>query len=269
MTYKSLEEQEIISNFLINNNLFIHKIEKKENILNFLKNIKVFQTNLIRVGSNNDGGYLVPDDLKNISACFSPGVDLNVSFETDLALKKIPSYLLDYSINKLPLENELFTFEKKYLDIKNDEKNININTWIKKNSEYEKKEEFILQMDIEGAEYQVLLDLEENLLQKFRIMIIEFHSLNNLLHPDGFKQIKAVFDKILEHFYIVHIHPNNVLEPLNYLGLELPRLLEISFLRKDRLNKLLRVSSLPHRLDKKNVENKKDVKLPHYWYKHG
>ena len=89
------------------------------------------------------------------------------------------------------------------------------------------------------------------------------------MHPDGFKQIKAVFDKILEHFYIVHIHPNNVLEPLNYLGLELPRLLEISFLRKDILNKLLRVSSLPHRLDKKNVENKKDVELPHYWYKHG
>ena len=44
------------------------------------------------------GGYLVPDDLKNINACFSPGVDLDVSFETDLALKKIPSYLLDCSI---------------------------------------------------------------------------------------------------------------------------------------------------------------------------
>ena len=46
MTYKSLEEQEIISNFLINNNLFIHKIEKKENILNFLKNIKSFSNKL-------------------------------------------------------------------------------------------------------------------------------------------------------------------------------------------------------------------------------
>ena len=52
-----------------------------------------------------------------------------------------------------------FLHLKKYLDIKNDEKNININTWIKKNSEYETKEEFILQMDIEGAEHQVLLDL--------------------------------------------------------------------------------------------------------------
>ena len=126
------------------------------------------------------------------------------------------SYLLDYSIDKLPQQNELFTFEKKYLDVKNDKKNIDINTWIKKNSEYKKKEEFILQMDIEGAEYQVILDLEKSLLKKFRILIVEFHSLNNLLHPDGFRQIKAVFEKILEYFYIVHIHPNNVLEPLNY-----------------------------------------------------
>ena len=50
------------------NNLFVHKIEKKENILNFLKKIKIYQTNLIRIGAHNDGGYLVPDDLKNLSA---------------------------------------------------------------------------------------------------------------------------------------------------------------------------------------------------------
>ena len=121
-------------------------------------------------------------------------------------------------------------------------------------------------MDIEGAEYQVLLDLEKSLLKKFRILIVEFHSLNNLLHPDGFRQIKAVFEKILEYFYIVHIHPNNVLEPLNYLGLEIPRLLEISFLRKDRLKELLKVKALPHELDRKNIQNKRDISLPNYWY---
>jgi hypothetical protein len=29
---------------------------------------------LIRVGAHGDGGYLVPDDLDGIAACFSPGV---------------------------------------------------------------------------------------------------------------------------------------------------------------------------------------------------
>ena len=70
MTYKSLEEQEIISNFLINNNLFIHKIEKKENILNFLKNIKVFQTNLIRIGSKNVSKTRIENPLKRTTFIF-------------------------------------------------------------------------------------------------------------------------------------------------------------------------------------------------------
>ena len=30
---------------------------------------------LIRLGSEADGGYLVPDDLEGIVACFSPDVD--------------------------------------------------------------------------------------------------------------------------------------------------------------------------------------------------
>ena len=30
---------------------------------------------LIRVGAARDGGYLVPDDLEGIVACFSPGTD--------------------------------------------------------------------------------------------------------------------------------------------------------------------------------------------------
>ena len=36
---------------------------------------------LIRIGGANDGGYLIPDDLEGIAACFSPGVADTASFE--------------------------------------------------------------------------------------------------------------------------------------------------------------------------------------------
>ena len=42
---------------------------------------------LIRIGGNGDGGYLLPDDLSHISACFSPGVDVTSTFEEELAEK--------------------------------------------------------------------------------------------------------------------------------------------------------------------------------------
>jgi hypothetical protein len=37
---------------------------------------------LIRLGADGDGGYLVPDDLEDVAACFSPGVDDRASFES-------------------------------------------------------------------------------------------------------------------------------------------------------------------------------------------
>ena len=35
----------------------------------------------IRLGANADGGYLLPDDLEGVAACFSPGVADCVKFE--------------------------------------------------------------------------------------------------------------------------------------------------------------------------------------------
>ena len=53
---------------------------------------------LIRIGGNNDGAYLIPDDLKGIKVCFSPGVSNRKDFEDHLAKKfRIKSYLCDFS----------------------------------------------------------------------------------------------------------------------------------------------------------------------------
>ena len=40
-----------------------------------------YDKELIRLGSGRDGGYLVPDDLAGIAACFSPGVADSSSLE--------------------------------------------------------------------------------------------------------------------------------------------------------------------------------------------
>jgi len=36
---------------------------------------------LIRLGAEKDGGYLIPNDLAGIEACFSPGVGNEFNFE--------------------------------------------------------------------------------------------------------------------------------------------------------------------------------------------
>ncbi len=53
---------------------------------------------LIRLGPNTDGGYLVPDDLEEIEACFSPGVDQVSEFEADCFKKGMKLFLADKSV---------------------------------------------------------------------------------------------------------------------------------------------------------------------------
>ena len=63
-------------------NLEIAKAISKK-ILSLMKE-KYISTELIRVGGEGDGGYLVPNILKNISYCYSPGVSFTASFEKEL-----------------------------------------------------------------------------------------------------------------------------------------------------------------------------------------
>ena len=246
-----INEKITVANYLQKNNLFLYKLINKSSLSLFFKNLNVYKTNLVRIGGDNDGGYLIPNDLEGIKYCFSPGVADSIAFEKDLAKKNITSFLIDYSIEKLPEENKLFEFKKKFLGIKNNEKFITINKWIKESSFMNSNTDAILQMDIEGNEYEVLLDFEEVLMKRFRILVIEFHQFYDLTTPFGHKIIQAVFDKILQNFFIVHIHPNNLFPTMNVLGYEIPNLLEFTFLRKDRLKDKAFIKSLPHDLDKK------------------
>ena len=74
----------------------VERISSSEDIIFFIsqfnKNYKF--TELIRVGSDGDGGYLLPDILKNISYCFSAGVGEISKFEKHLSQNyKIKSFM--------------------------------------------------------------------------------------------------------------------------------------------------------------------------------
>lgn len=214
---------------------------------------------LIRIGSNNDGGYLVPDDLNGINYCFSPGVSNNSSFEEQLSSYNIHCYLADYSVLGPSIENPMFSFTKKYLGNKNDFRTMRLVSWIQANKH---DCDMILQMDIEGAEYQVILDTPSDVLSKFRILVIEFHGFNQLDQQHCYDLISTTFYKLLNDFKIVHVHANNCCKSYKLDGQEIPLVMEFTFLRNDRFIKVEGNSILPNRLDQKNIEEIQDVKLP-------
>ena len=213
---------------------------------------------LLRIGPSQDGGYLVPDDLDDIEACFSPGTNNYKEFEDHLAINYgVKSYMCDYSSDvenfRTPLIPGLQFFEKKWLDVSESDIALDINKWVKSNTSA--SGDLLLQMDIEGAEYRNLLYVTPEILSRFRIIVLEIHSLH-LLRSSEFLQgiFLPVFDKLALDFICVHAHPNNCCGSTD-LGDDLivPNVLELTFLRRDRIKARGVPIQLPHPLDVTNV----------------
>jgi len=221
---------------------------------------------LVRIGGENDGGYLVPDDFEGIEYCFSPGVDTTASFEEACLNKGIRSFLADYSVDAAPIALKECIFTKKYLGSINDDKTITMDDWITESLPEGYNTDLILQMDIEGAEYEVILSTSDINIKRFRIIIIEFHNLASFQDKNYFNIVNSAMKKITNNFVPVHIHPNNCCGHQNINGVKFPKVFEVTFLRKDRVKKYGDINQLPHELDQPNIPYKKDIVMPSNWF---
>jgi len=241
----------------------------KVDIVLFIKDLWPQKTNfeLIRLGPDTDGGYLVPDDLENIEACFSPGVDLISDFEMECYNRGMQLFLADKSVDKpnLKIADKEYHFTKKFIGTINNEDLITIDNWIS-SANIDSSSDLLLQMDIEGNEYSSLLTISNELMKRFRIIVIEFHDLNKIWNKEFFRLAQSVFLKILDTHVCVHIHPNNCCGTDVQKGIEIPKVAEFTFLRKDRITSLNNSTKFPHKYDFDNTEGK-SIDLPKIWYK--
>ena len=57
------------------------------------------RVDLVRIGPTDDGGYLLPDVLDGIEACFSPGVGTCSDFELACAERGMQVFLADATVD--------------------------------------------------------------------------------------------------------------------------------------------------------------------------
>jgi hypothetical protein len=247
----------------------LSKLTPENQIIELIKSLRANPSvmSLKRFGGDTDGGYLVPDDIAGISAIFSPGVGLVSSFEADL-IDAIGTqcrvYMADASVEPPRDLPKTWHFSRSYLAAIDRSPYIRLETWVK-GCAMEESSDLLLQMDIEGAEYLVLVDTPIEILQKFRIIVIEFHRLDLIFSSEIFELYSLVFSKLLSTHAVVHIHPNNNDGQLSMKGMQIPRTMEFTFLRKDRFVAVEGVQSYPHFLDRKNNPDKPDLVLPEIW----
>lgn len=247
--------------------VYVSKASKARSVFDTFEMLKPVEIGmeLRRYGSAHDGGYLIPDDLDGIEYCFSPGVGDNCSFEVELSRAGIDCFLCDASVDGSEAKKHGLDFEPKFVSAFVSDQSITLDQWHAEKIGHSGGEG-VLQMDIEGSEYASLLAMSEVLQKQFRVMVIEFHFMKRILDPFGREIMNDCFSKLLNTHLVVHAHANNCCGSFSFKGETFPNVIELSFLRKDRVATWSPKNELRHSLDEKNVPEKRNVSLPSVWY---
>ena len=225
---------------------------------------------LIRIGNEGDGGYLLPDDFNGIRHCFSPGVSTTADFEEDVARRfGIKSFMADATVDGPPMDHPLFEFDRSFLGAYQHETFTTLGAWVEEKLGKDDDHDLLLQMDIEGGEFDVLIESDKSLLRRFRMMVIEFHHMESIFERNNLPLLRALFAKLHQDFDIVHLHANNYHGIAESCGVGIPPIFEITYLRRDRVANLAIGGPilLPHPLDKPNVPDVSDIVMPELWWR--
>ena len=233
---------------------------------------------LIRIGKDYDGGYLVSKlDIEKSDVLIGLGISDDWSFEKDfLSLKNIEVYAYDASISKkyffkkivrsiIRLDNlkDCLYWLKKFWNytrffsqnnVSHIQKFVGLNseshTYCKFTEVLNEKnhKNIFLKIDVEGSEYRFLDEILENQ-DRITGMVIELHDCDIHL-----KKIKWFINNF--GLSLVHIHANNY-APIRSDD-SLPLVLELTF---SKYAKFSNSSILPHKLDMPNNKNVTEIKL--------
>ncbi len=202
----------------------------------------------VRCGRNSDGGYVVAEEIfRNSDLMMSYGIADDISFELDVIKKyDIKIHAFDGGVATENFEkNPLLSIHQEcvgsdnflYSDQQTCGKISSYETQIKRLAAQDKK--IFLKMDIEGAEYDALEAVPENLMQKIQGIVIELHKIEDKKFHKKILKLAKILNKF---FVLYHVSGNN------YAGIirlfpdkKIPKVLELSYVNKN-LVKSSRVS---------------------------
>lgn len=199
----------------------------------------------IRLGKNNDGGYVICN-IPNITydILLSGGVETDISFEEAL-IQKYPylnCFAFDGTIETLPKQNSHIKFVRKNIGSECSEHLTDLKEYTAPYSN------IFMKMDIEGGEQALFTSLDETEIHKIAQLVIEVH----------WESRNIVAERLKNTHYLVHFHPNNA---CTIDGFGMPSVFELTYIRKDLCkNAIPSNDTIPNpALDMKNVTDKPDI----------
>lgn len=233
---------------------------------------------IIRIGSQNDGGYLLIDDFNSNQIVISLGVGQNIDAEFELAELGLNIWMFDGTISRLPRRHNKFKFHPLnvcgIIDVTKSHQGLTtLNQIFDQVIMIQKPETFIfnglcknplliLLIDIEGSEYEALLQLNEMQLSYCKQITVEFHNVFSELSSAKSRIIECINKLNMTH-EIISVHGNNYGGSIQVNDMDFPDVIEISWASKTSYEFVSKKNTFNHPLSSPNNCKLRD--LNHLW----
>jgi hypothetical protein len=183
------------------------------------------ETEVVRKGSDTDGGYFISSENTSYASIISFGVGSDISFETELMDDTTFAHFYDNSINQLPtpIQNSAFfkeTVGKNGVDLSEAVSRISVSP-------------ILLKCDIEGAEWNLFGKAESSDISKFEQIVIEFHGLQFLYLDQIFEEQILALEKIFITHTPIFSSSNNFGKFFLIGGRLVPEVVEVTYLKRE------------------------------------
>jgi hypothetical protein len=215
----------------------------------------------VRIGNDLDGGYVVPARSLKCDLVVSIGVGPDVSFDLALAERGARVFQFDHTVAAAPAPHSNFSFYPMGWGPRSEGRLLNLHD-INQIAQVTNDRKALLKFDIEGGEYDAIAAINVEDLAAYEVVVCELHDFHLLADPNFYLRVLDILSKLAHSHVPVHLHANNHGGMCLVLGVPLPCVLELSFLRRDLTDILtMATEPIPGPLDKPNNPKIPDLVL--------
>ncbi len=184
---------------------------------------------LIRIGGKNDGGYIMAKPFSKEKVAFSIGIAEDVAWDLDMVSYGYEIFQFDHTIRKLPINNPSFHWKRVGVAAEDKKPYATLENMLVISGQ-KNTEGMVLKMDVEGAEWDVIANMNEKTLDRFDQIVMELHNLSDISKKD---LVLESLRKITNHHALIHIHANNYDRVEWYRDIMLPNTVEVTLVKRE------------------------------------
>lgn len=215
----------------------------------------------VRIGGECDGGYVMADPGRG-GIAYSFGVSDYSPWDLAMAEKGFRVFQYDGTIDQEPDKHPNIIFNKYNVSAvpSGDVPSKTLREILRENGHHDERD-IILQMDIEGSEWDFFETASREDMLRFKQILVEFHETGIWLHR------YTVLRKILETHIPIHVHYNNAANAVAFAGDSMvycDKLVEVSYVRADGLAATACPEYYPTKLDSPNLSKRPEIPIGYF-----